>query len=82
MARPTLSTVVAGLSGWDATVNTNFEILTEAPLPVVTAADPTALAADFPASSYDYCIAAVIDSTGAGGPPKQFFSDGTAWNIV
>ena len=70
MARPTRRVIASGIAAWDADSDANFGILTGAPFPMAQ----YALVGDLPAaSSYDDCLALVVDTL--------YISNGTTWEI-
>lgn len=74
MARPSLPAISSGVAGWDATVDDNFDALTQRPIPLAVVPDFATLTVTFPAGLYEDCVAIVT------GPPKALFSsDGTNW---
>lgn len=82
MARPQLVTIESGAEAWDADVNDNTAILRDAPTPLFelpSADDETDLATDFPANTYDRCVAMVNHSTLGW---TLMYSDGTAWQVI
>lgn len=78
MARPVIVAINQGLEAWDAFVQTDFEILTAAPLPIYESASLTEsnIAATFPAASYDRCLVWVNHSVYGY---TLYRSDGTNW---
>lgn len=79
MARPATVDINAGNQGWDGRMDDNFDIITEAPLPIYESAAITSLAAletAFPAAAHDRCFA-WINLTTYGY--TLCVSNGTAW---
>ncbi|MCZ2418684.1 MAG: hypothetical protein LC123_02415 [Burkholderiales bacterium] len=70
MARPEHTEVVQGQNSWDSTINDNFGLIFNTPLPPKQYADYASLPA---ASSYDRCVAMVVDEN------VLVMSNGTTW---
>lgn len=73
MAAPGLTDLVAGLEGWDATVNDNNDVL-RGPLPIKVYSSLSSLLALTP-GSYDNCIALVFEN----GAMTLWGSDTNGW---
>ncbi len=78
MSRPSWLTIDAGLEGWDAFLNTNFNNAAAKPWAIYESASLTesTLAATFPAASYDRCLVWVNHSVYGY---TLYRSDGTNW---
>ena len=76
MSRPTLETLNSSESGWLARLNSNFQKLMDAPLPLVLHADVGALTTASNPKLYKDCFALV----GASGAARLYTSDGTTWS--
>ena len=73
MARPIPDVVLFGQEGWDAEVNSNFDLLFDSPIPVKVFTTVASLPA---AGSFDDCVALVVE---AGFKRRWYVSDGTSW---
>jgi len=81
MARPLKLDIDSGVQGWDAKVDTNDEVLFNAPIPIHEDATITSLPdlqTDFPAAEYDRCFI-WINLTTYG--MTLCYSNGTAWLV-
>jgi hypothetical protein len=74
MARPTLNTIGTGIGAWDADVDDNFSIMSEAPLPLYW---ETAIGSFPSAGAYDDCIGLA----GTSGSARIYISNGSTWNL-
>lgn len=72
MARPTLEEIDHGQASADATVNDNFAILVDGPIPIYQAADVATLLA-VNAANYENCLAVTADTD------ELWQSNGSAW---
>lgn len=73
MPRPTPDAILSGMQSWDASVEANFNLIFETPLPLATYADFGSLPT---ASSYEGCIALIEDED------VLVVSDGAAWTRI
>lgn len=73
MARPIPDILTQGIEGWDAEVNSNFDLIFEGPIPIKVFATVGGLPA---AGSFDDCLAYVAE---AGFKRRLFVSDGATW---
>lgn len=73
MARPIPDVVLFGQEGWDAEVNSNFDLLFDSAIPVKEFLSFAGLPA---AGSFDNCVALVIEP---GFKRRWFVSNGTIW---
>lgn len=76
MARPIPDIITQGIEGWDAEVNSNFDIIFDGPFPPKVFTTFAGLPA---AGSFDNCLALVVE---AGKKQQLFLSDGTNWIAV
>ena len=76
MPRPSLTPLVSGQAGWDATVNDNNDALTTRPFPVPVVADLATLNTTYAPADYEWCLVVTI------GDGTLRMSDGTTWNAV
>jgi len=86
MSRPTRTALVNGQQAWDATVNDNFKVLFNRPLPICIQEDDESttlteatLLTEYAAASYADCIAWVNHSVRG---KTLYRSTGTVWQIV
>lgn len=70
MSRPVRRVIASGIAAWDGDVDANFDAITGAPFPVAQYATTGALPA---ASSYDQCLALVVD--------VLYISNGSTWEV-
>lgn len=79
MARPSPTPINSGNQGWDGEIDDNFDILSDAPIPIKERSDITSLALlemAYPAASHDRCfIWANLTTYGY----TLCWSNGTAW---
>lgn len=73
MARPIPDEVVQGIEGWDASIEKNFDLVFESPIPIKQFASVGALPA---AADFVDCVAVVIE---AGKKRQWYISDGANW---
>ncbi len=73
MARPTRLVLASGIAAWDADVDANFGMIFDAPFPMHQEDTIGDLNTNFPASSYDQCLAMVGEDL--------YVSDGTSWSM-
>ena len=73
MSRPIEDVIDSGVEGWDASMNDNFALIFDSPIPVKQFASVAALPA---AGNFDDCVAVVIE---AGKKRQWYISDGTNW---
>jgi hypothetical protein len=69
--RPVRKVLTDRLQAWDADVDVNFEIITDAPFPIAQFADFASLEIAAPAANYDECICLVSG--------ELAISDGVSW---
>jgi hypothetical protein len=74
MARPEADELDVTKAGWVATLNSNFELVLDAPFPIYLAADKATLDAITP-GLYVNCFALVATDS------RLYISDGTSWNL-
>ncbi len=72
MSRPTIADMDVTKAGWLATLNSNFAIVIDTPIPLYLAADMTALDTNNPAK-YTDCFAILQTDS------RLYKSDGTSW---
>ena len=82
MPRPTRHTVLTQ-EGWDAEVESNFDIIFDGPLPihVDTSVDVAAMTTSFPPGNYESCLI-ILNESGLGTVVSLYLSDGTTWNEI
>lgn len=73
MSRPIPDILLFGQEGWDAEVNSNFDLLFSSPIPVKVFTTVASLPA---AGSFDNCVALVVE---AGFKRRWYVSNGTTW---
>lgn len=73
MTRPERYVLEEGTQAWDGEVDSNFEMLTDGPLPLHSEANTTDLNNNFNPADYDECIVSV-----AG---VLYISDGVSWSV-
>lgn len=76
MARPIPSDIEASGEGWDAFVDSNFDLCFVIPLPLGSYASLAALGSARAPNSHDRCIAVVVSEN------RIAFSDGTNWLLI
>ena len=77
MARPSKTDITSGLQNWDASVDSNFDVVLGGPFPVAEhTGDESDLASTYPAASYARCMIWVDHSTLGW---KLYVSDGSSW---
>lgn len=90
MARPdtTLASINAQAGNWDQIVDTNTDKVEEFlfqkpyPIPVVHIAagdEGSTPLSGYPAASYKWCVAIVVDPASVGTNGNLIYSDGTNW---
>ena len=76
MSRPIPDQITQGIEGWDAEVNSNFDLIFDSPVPLKVFTTFASLPA---AGSFDNSLALVVE---AGKKQQLFLSDGTNWIAV
>ena len=76
MSRPIPDQVTQGIEGWDAEVNSNFDLIFDSPEPLKVFTTFAGLPA---AGSFDNSLALVVE---AGKKQQLFLSDGSNWIAV
>lgn len=76
MSKPVRTTIASSGQAWDASVDDNFALIFDGPVPLKEYANTGSLP---PAGNFDRCFAVVNDAV-AGW--VLIFSDGTSWKVV
>ncbi len=73
MARPIADIINQGIEGWDAEMNSNFDLIFDSPIPLKVFTTFAGLPA---AGGFDNCLALVVE---AGKKQRLLLSDGANW---